>query len=130
MRYRAARPVLRKSDDTHIQRATTLHSRPLAALAGSHQRALLPPRHPARPVLARLRLPVGVPPSVALVAAAGLAVARRHRLGAAIAPSRVSSLSRSAAVSAPDRATTMMAFVSELRQRVKIPSHRAKLTGH
>ena len=97
MRYRAARPVLRNGDDTHIHRATTLRSQSLATLAVRRRGPLLPARYVSGAVLGRVRSASGVPSIVAVVAAVRLALARSHRLASPITPSRVSSLSRHAA---------------------------------
>jgi hypothetical protein len=77
---------LRKSDDTHIQRATTLRSHPLATLAGRGCLTLLPARHVARAVLGGSRLSGAVPSAVAVVAVLRLALARHHRLASHITP--------------------------------------------
>ncbi len=80
MRFRAARPVLRKSDDTHIQRATTFRSHPLASLSVERLRFVLPSRHVSRAGLACGRQAFRVSSSVALVAAVGLSLAALHWL--------------------------------------------------
>jgi len=83
LRSRAPQPVLRKCDDTHIHRATTLRSQPLAALAVAHLGRLLPARHVSVAVLGRLRSAAAVPAVLAVVAAVHLALPRPHRLGTA-----------------------------------------------
>ena len=89
----------RNCDETHqtLQQGhqalalTGRHS--LAAVAVPHLRRLFPARHAAVAVVARARLSVAVPAVVAVVAAVRLALACRHRLGAAITPSRAASVS-------------------------------------
>jgi len=98
MRFRAARPVFRKGDDTHIHRATTLRSQSLAPLAVRGRSPLLPARHVPGAVLGRVRSASTVPAAVAVVAVVCLALARRHRLGAAITPPPVAGVSCTVAV--------------------------------
>jgi hypothetical protein len=82
------RPVLRICDDTHTtQRATTLHSQPLGALAGQSLGVLSLSRHLASAVLGRVRSASAVQAAVAVVAALRLALARRLRLASPVAPS-------------------------------------------
>jgi hypothetical protein len=75
-------------DDTHIPRATSLRSQPLATLAVVGGVALLPAGHGAGAVLAVVRWSGAVPAAVAVVAAAGLALPVRHRLAPAFTLAR------------------------------------------
>jgi hypothetical protein len=88
MRYRAARPVLRKSDDTHIHRATTLRSQSLATLAVRGRGPLLPACHVSGAVLGRLRSASTVHPASPVVAVLRLALLAPHRLAAGVTPAR------------------------------------------
>lgn len=92
MRCRAARPVLRKRDDTHIQRPTTLRSRPLVPLAVQHQWLVFPARHAASSALVGIRQASRVSSPHPLVAAVRLSLVGRHRL-ASPTSARASSLS-------------------------------------
>ena len=79
MRYRAARPVFRKGDDTHIHRATSLRSQPLATLAVGGCVTLSPARHITRAVLVGLRASTTVQATVTVVAFIRVALSRHYR---------------------------------------------------
>jgi len=88
------RPVLRIGDDTHTERATTLRSHPLVALAVRGCVTLLPARHVSRAGLVGARSAGAVASPVALVAVPRLALPAPHRLAARLPPAPAVSVKR------------------------------------